>query len=383
MKNQLVAFLLVVLALGTGCQPPGVAANSTSPPPATVQTVAVRKGEIVRELTLPGNVRPWQEVTLYAKVAGYLKSISVDQGDWVKADALLAEIEAPEMLADLDKLKAEQARLQAEAEKRRAEAELARIDHDRLQAAQAKSSDLVLPLAVDKADAQQKVAQAALSVVLAQQAETSASLKRLETLLAYARITAPFDGVITRRWVDPGAFIPAATSSTAARSAAIVTIMDFRRVRVTVALPDTEAPLATTNLPVKVTVPQLPGRMFEGKITRFAYALDEATKTMPVEIEIPNPNLTLRPGMYASVQIALQRRTDALLVPAEALVSEKKKSYLFALRDGKAVRLPVRVGFDDGVRAEILEGVSPGERVIVAGKQSLADGQPVQGVEAK
>lgn len=386
MKNPSLAGLasalgLVVLALATGCEPSKAAPTAASPPVANVQTVRAQSGEIVRQLTLPGNIRAWQEAMLYAKVAGYLKTMAVDQGDWVKTDALLAEIEAPEMLADLDKLRAELVRHQAEVERRRAEVELARLEHERLRGAQAKSSDLVMPLSVDKARAQRDVAQATLNVALAQQNEAAASLKRVETLLAYARITAPFDGVITRRWVDPGAFIPAATSGSAAKNAAVVSLMDFRRVRVTIALPDTEVPLLTTNLAAKVTVPQLPGRVFEGKVTRFAYALDEATKTMPVEIEIPNADLALRPGMYASVRITLERRANGLLVPAEALVSEKKKTHVFVVRDSKAVRVPVRLGFDDGVQAEILEGLAAGEPVIVAGKQSLTDGQPVKGVE--
>lgn len=387
MKNPSLAGLasalgLVVLALATGCEPSKAAPTSASPPVANVQTVRARSGEIVRQLTLPGNIRAWQEAMLYAKVAGYLKTMAVDQGDWVKTDALLAEIEAPEMLADLDKLRAELVRHQAEVERRRAEGELARLEHERLRGAQAKSSDLVMPLSVDKARAQRDVAQATLNVALAQQNEAAASLKRVETLLAYARITAPFDGVITRRWVDPGAFIPAATSGSAAKNAAVVSLMDFRRVRVTFALPDTEVPLLTTNLAARVTVPQLPGRVFDGKVTRFAYALDEATKTMPVEIEIPNADLALRPGMYASVRITLERRANGLLVPAEALVSEKKKTHVFVVRDSKAVRVPVRVGFDDGVQVEILEGLAADEPVIVAGKQSLTDGQPVKGVEA-
>jgi membrane fusion protein (multidrug efflux system) len=153
--------------------------------------------------------------------------------------------------------------------------------------------------------------------------------------------------------------------------------MDFSRVRIEIAVPQPDAPPVKKGLPVEVSVEELPGRAFAGQITRFAYALDESTKTMLTEIEIPNPDLLLRPGMYANCRVALEKRTSALLLPAEALVTEKKKSFVFTCRDGKAVRVPVKIGFDDGVSVEVLEGLNPNEAVIVAGKQIVTDGQSV------
>src|SRR6266849_4424871 len=277
-------------------------------PALPVQTIHPKRGEIVRRITLPGNVMAYQEATLYAKVTGYLKTISVDKGDSVKEGDTLAEIEAPEMLADLVKA--------------RAEAEAAQLDYKRVTDAQKKASDLVVPQTVDAAKAKSGVA--------------VAGLQRIETLLSYAKITAPFSGVITKRWVDPGALIPAATSSSAAKSAAVLTLMDFTTVRIDIAVPDTEAPFVKKDLSVKVTVDELPGRSFAGTITRFAYALDEATKTMTTEIEISNRDLALRPGMWASVEIELQKKENALLIPAEALVTEKNKSSVFVVRDKKS-----------------------------------------------
>src|SRR5256712_7485069 len=285
----------------------------------------------------------YQEATLYAKVAGYLKTINVDKGDSVKEGDLLADIEAPEMLADLVKA--------------RAEAEAAQLDFKRVTEAQKKASDLVVPQTVDAAKAKSGVA--------------VAGLQRIETLLSYAKITAPFSGVIAKRWVDPGALMPAATSSSAAKSAAVLTLMDFTTVRIDVAIPDTEAPFVKKDLPVKVTVDELPGHTFQGAITRFSYALDESTKTMATEIEIANPDLALRPGMWASVEIELQRKENALLVPAEALVTEKNKNSVFVVRDKKALKVALTTGFDNGVNVESLKGCGPGDAVIVAGKQSV------------
>jgi len=205
-----------------------------------------------------------------------------------------------------------------------------------------------------------------------------AGLERTETLLGFAKITAPFAGIITKRMVDPGAFIPAATSGSAAQNAAIVTLTDFHRVRVQVAVPELETSLIATDQPVKLTVDGLPGRNFEGKITRFSYALDEATKTMLAEIELPNPKLELRPGMYAIVKIGIERKEDALLVPVEALVVERAGAFVFTVTDTKAQKTRVQTGFNDGSNAEIVSGVKPDQPVILVGKRTLGDGQAVQ-----
>ena len=347
--RKVIFVFALIAAVQTSCQRAG------APPATNVETVRLKKGEIVRRVTLPGNVMAYQEATLYAKVAGYLKMIAVDKGDNVKTGDVLAEIEAPEMVADLVKEKAE--------------AEAAAMDFRRVSEAQHKASDLVTPQTMDTAKAKADVARA--------------GVQRIETLLAYAKITAPFAGVITKRWADRGALIPAATSSSAAKSAAVVTLMDFSTVRVDVAVPDTEAPLVKKDLPVKMTVDELPGRYFDGTITRFAYALDESTKTMATEIEIANPDLALRPGMWANVQIDLQKKTDAQLLPAEALVTEKDKMSVFVVRDRKAQKVPIKTGFDDGINVEVTGGLTPKDAVILAGKQAVTDGQPVKAVASK
>jgi len=352
MKNlRSIAMVVAVLVLQSGCK----WFRGAQAPGTPVQTIHPKRGEIVRRVTLPGNVMAYQEVTLYAKVAGYLKSINVDKGDAVTEGELLAEIEAPEMQADLLKAKAE--------------AEAAQLDSERVLAAGKRAPDLVMPQTVDAAIAKADVA--------------SAGAQRIQTLLGYAKITAPFSGIITKLWVDPGALIPAATSSSSPQSAAVVTLMDFSRVRIDVAISDTEVPLVRKDLPVKVTVSELPDSTFDGVITRFAYALDESTKTMATEIEIPNPDLALRPGMWAAVEIELQKKENALLIPAEALVTEKNKNSLFVVREGKAQKVAVQCGFDDGVNVEILKGCGPGDAVIVTGKQSVTDGQKVHATEVK
>ncbi|MHB8520860.1 MAG: efflux RND transporter periplasmic adaptor subunit [Limisphaerales bacterium] len=313
------------------------------------------RGDITRRVTLPGNVLAYQQATLYAKVAGYLKTITVDKGDRVQEGQLLADIEVPELLADQAKYKAIVAMTQ--------------IDYRRVSEAQKQSPDLVVPQTVDNALGTFEIAKA--------------NLARVDTLLHFAQITAPFAGVITRRLVDPGAFIPAAASGSTPKNAALLTLADFSRVRVQVPVPEPEVPHIVNGLPVKVTVEELPGRAFAGTVTRFANALDDATKTMLAEIEIPNPQEALRPGMYATVELVVERKADALKVPVDALVIEKIKTSVFTVAGGKAKKVPVKIGFNDGTAAEILDGLKPDEPVILVGKQVLADNQPVTVTETK
>jgi membrane fusion protein (multidrug efflux system) len=360
MKKLVLNFTLAsssLLAMGLlcGCDHSAAEAPKPAVPPVNVQVVHPQRGNIVRKLTLPATIRPYQQATLYAKVAGYLKSIQVDRGDQVKEGDVIAEVEAPELLAD-------QAKYQAEVE-------ITKADSQRLTEAQKKAPDLVVPLTVDTAKGKYEMA--------------LASLKRNETLLAYTKIIAPFSGTITKRWVDVGALIPAATASSSPQNAAVVTLMDRTRVRIEVAVPEAEAPLVKTGIEAEIAMDELPGKVFKGQVTRFADALDEATRTMVTEIELPNPTRELRAGMFATVKLAIDHKTDTLLIPVEALVVEKVKTSVFTLVDGKAKKLPVKVGFEDGKSAEILEGVTANDTVILTGKLPLSDGQPVKATEGK
>jgi membrane fusion protein (multidrug efflux system) len=314
-----------------------------------------KRGEIARSITLPCfRILAYQEATLYAKVSGYLKTLTVDKGDAVKEGQLLAEIEVPELLADEVQYKAETA--------------VTRTNYERMAEARQRAPDLVVPQTVDDLRGQWEVARA--------------KLQRTQTLLQYARIVAPFTGIITARFVDPGAFIPAATTGSRPQSAAMVALMDYSRVRVQVFVPEMEVPFIKNGLPVQVMVEELPGRSFPGTVTRFAHALDEATKTMLTEIEMPNPSGAVRPGAYASVRLEVERRPDALLVPVGAVVVEKAGTFVFTVADNKAKKAPVRTGFNDGVNVEVSD-LKPDERVILIGKQTLTDGQPVNAVEVK
>ena len=345
----------LALAILGGCGPAQTDGPRTSPP-VSVQTILPKRGEIARSITLPTfRILALQEATLYAKVPGYLKTLTVDKGDAVKEGQLLAEIEVPELLAD-----------QAQY---RAESEVARTNYERMAEARQKAPDLVVPQTVDDLRGQWEVAQA--------------KLQRTQTLLQYARLVAPFSGIVTARFVDPGAFIPAATTGMTPGSAAVVTLMDYNRVRVQAFVPEPEVPFIKNGVPAKVSLEELRGRVFPGSVTRYAHALDPATKTMLTEIEMPNPTGELRPGAYASVELEVERKQNALLVPVQALLTEKAGTSVFTVVDGKAKKIHVQLGFNDGANVEIASGIRDDQKVILIGKQTLNDGQPVNLEEAK
>lgn len=350
------AALTLAASLSCGCRPfPGESAQPAPVAPPSVPVTQAKHGPITRSISLPASIRAQQQATLYAKVAGYLKSIAVDRGDTVKTGEVLAEIEAPELLADTAKSQAE--------------VEVSKADYQRLSDAWKKAPDLVVPLTVDTAKGRLEVAQA--------------SAKRNATLLGFTKIVAPFAGVVTKRWADVGALIPAATGNSSPQSAAVLTLMDFSKVRVEVFVPESEVPLFKPGLTAEVKVDELPGRTYPGQVTRIAWSLDETTKTMAVEIELANPDGVLRPGMFATAKIVVSQKPDALLLPVDALVVEKAKTSVFTLVDGKAKKVAVKVGFEDGKSFEVLEGVSAEATVLVTGKLPLVDGQPVNRVEAK
>jgi len=338
-----------------GCGPGAPETPPKAAATVAVQTVLPKRGEIARSITLPSfRILAYQEATLYAKLSGYLKTLTVDKGDAVKEGQLLAEIEVPELLADEVQYKAETA--------------VSRTNYERMAEARKKAPDLVVPQTVDDLRGQWEVAQA--------------KLQRTQTLLQYARIVAPFTGFITARFVDPGAFIAAATAGSTPQSAAMLTLMDYTRVRIQVFVPEPEVPFIKNGLPVQVTVEELPGRSFPGTVTRFAHALDETTKTMLTEIEMPNPSGDLRPGAYASVRLEVERKPEALLLPVQAVAVEKAGMFVLTVVDNKAKKTPVHTGFNDGVNVEVTD-LQPDQRVILIGKQTLTDRQPVNAVEAK
>jgi RND family efflux transporter MFP subunit len=324
------------------------AANVSALPEVTIARPT--RGVIVRSISLPAQVLAERQATIYAKVPGYLRSMRVDKGDKVAAGTVLATIEVPEL---------EAARARQQAELKAAESEYQRLNESLL-----KAPDLVVPQMVDVARGKYEVARA--------------SLQQSETMLRYATITAPFAGVITQRFVDAGALIPSNGGGGSAGAAAIATLMDFSAVRLHLSVPEVESANVKAGQPVSVTTDDLPGAKLEGKVARFSYALDTVTRTMLTEVSLPNATLQLRPGMMVTAKIGIQRHDGALLIPAEAVVTDKSGTYVWILNGDKAARRAIKAGFNDGKNTEITEGLAESDAVILAGKVSLKEGAAVK-----
>jgi RND family efflux transporter MFP subunit len=298
-------------------------------------------GVIHRWVALPATLAPFQQVHLVARVSGHVKTVLVDRGDAVKAGQLLAQIEVPELEADLVKMKAEQ--------------EAAEIELKRLKEAQAKSPDLVLPQTVDNANARFQAAKA--------------SVDRCLVLLEFAQIKAPFAGTVTSRLVDPGAHVTAGSSF-------LFHLSDASKLRCQVPVTELETPLALTGKPVKVALDAFPGRVFGTVLSRASRTLDPQTRTMLVEADLENTGGDILPGMTGTARIGVERHDAAVLVPNAAVIMEKTNAFVFKHANGKALKTPVKIGFNDGNQCEIPD-LTTGDVLLLPGPQPLADGQTV------
>src|SRR5215831_5186827 len=351
-----------ILVLSGCSQQAASAAKPVAEAPLEVSAVHPHRGEVYRFINLPGEVRPLYEVTLFAKVDGYLETLRVDKGDSVKAGDLIANIDVPELRASLVKYEAE--------------LELAQAEFKETNEPATNNATYVRLPQSDSGKTRPTIAGGKLAVAQANVQYTKAMLK-------YARVTAPFDGIITRRYVDPGAYIPAPNAADTPQAAAIVNLTDFKTLRLQVAVPETEATHIEVGQPVRWSTDSYPGQHFDGTVTRAYWALDKATKTMLTETQMANPGMKLRPGMLVNARIGVEKKDDALLLPVEAVVREKTNSFAFIFSDGKAKKVAIETGFSDGKNVKILGGVKPSDLAIVAGKQTVRDGQLVKVTETK
>jgi membrane fusion protein, multidrug efflux system len=327
----------------------GTGAEGVSGP--AVQALKPVRRDIVRSLTIPANISPWQQATLYGKVSGYLKWIGFDKGDVVKQGELLAVLDAPEI----------------EDQYKQAEADYAikKVTYERYLSVWQDNHDIIAKQDVD-------VAQAA-----ADSARHVRDSRR--ALLGYTKVYAPFSGVITARFADTGALIQSATGS-ATQAAPLFTIMDLSKLRIYISVPQETALLAKAGVPVTLTSRELPGREFKATITRTTQALDPSTRTLLVEVDLPNEKRELDPGMFVNATLFLEQHPNSLALPPAAIVSGKTRDekWVFVVEQGKARRIPIRTGIDDGVWVEVVEGLTGEEEVVVVGKSGLTEGQAVR-----
>jgi RND family efflux transporter MFP subunit len=333
---------------------------------AAAPSVAVAKvvrDDLYNEVTIPGEFRPYMEAELHAKVSGYLDKISVDFGDKVKAGQLLAVLEIPELQDELNASVAAEQR--AEADYTNAHliyARLAGVDRDH--------PNLVAQQDIDTAQAKDSVAMAAV-------AAAKADAEKFRTLFDYTRITAPFDGVITRRYADPGALIQGGTSSdTQAHS--VVRLSDNYRLRLDFPVSVEYVKDVHPGDSVSVRVTSLAGKAFTGTIARFTDRVSEDTRTMITEIEVANPTLEIVPGMYAVVVLRVERHPNTLTIPTEAVATGSKDTVYTVNQDNKIEEHEVKLGLETPTRYEVTSGLKEGDRVMIGNRSQVHVGESVE-----
>jgi RND family efflux transporter MFP subunit len=304
-----------------------------------------------RTMELPASLRGYTETPIYAKIAGYLRTIKVDKGDRVKKGQVLAVLDSPE--------------LDHQVANARAAYDLDVITDQRNQAL---AREGVFP---------QQTADDSHNTMLA----AKATLQQYRAMEEYKIITAPFSGVVTARYFDPGALIPQTTASSG--NTPILTVATLAPVRVYSDVPQDLAPFIRDGDPAEITVGEYPGRIFRGKVTRHPEALTPATRTMLVEVDLPNRDQALFPGMYAKVVFHVVAPVKATMVPDDALVFRDGKPYVPVVRENILKLIPVKLGFDDGVNVEVTGEISDQDTVALNVGQAAHDGERVQPITAQ
>ncbi len=414
---------LLVVALGLAAwwfRPPGLkaAVGPGAERVATVAVVKVTREDLSHDVTMDAEFRPYQDIDLFAKVAGFVESINVDAGDQVKAGQLLATLEIPELKEDLEHAMAVQRRasgevnrgeedarrtelevVKAEAGIKRAEAAYAetKMTYDRLAAVNKAQAGLVAQQELDVAQARERTAAAQVDEARAAQASARASvsaakagilalqdavkvaeadLHKLQAKQGYAKITAPFTGIVTRRYADTGDLIRGGTAPSAP-AMALVRLAQNERLRLVLPVSVTFVNRITNGFPVEVHVEAL-NKTITGTISRFTREVLATTRTMEAEVNVPNQTLELTPGMYATALLRLDRRTKTLVLPVEAVARQKTATVFVVNGQNEIEERIVKLGLETPARLEILTGVKEGEFVMVGGRSQVKPGLKVQ-----
>jgi RND family efflux transporter MFP subunit len=335
-------------------------------PAAQMRTVAVatvQREDLYNEVTIPAEFRPYVEADLNAKVSGYLNVINVDFGDKVKAGEVLGVLEVPELKDELNASIAAEQRAGADYTN-------THLIYSRLLDVNRQHPNLVAQQDIDTAEAKDSIALAAVT-------SAKADVERYQTLFGYTQIIAPFDGVVTARYADPGALIQIGTSSdTAARP--LVRVSDNYLLRLDFPVSVKYVQDVRTAASVTVRVDSLGGKTFNGKITRFTDKVNDATRTMITEIEVANTNLEIVPGMYAEVVLKVERRPNVLTIPTEAVASQKESKVDVINANNEIEEREVTLGLETPNRYEVISGLKEGEKVMIGNHSQVHAGEKVE-----
>ena len=335
----------------------------------TVQVATARAADNETIISLPGTTLAFAAANIFARASGYIETRKVDIGDHVKVGDLLAQITAPELDHQISQAQATLTQNQATLRLTRASRDLAQVTRDR-------DSPLVQKgwLTPQQGDTDRLTLEAqhgAVAVAQANIAAQQALIRVLNQQRDYLSVIAPFDGIVTQRNVDTGSLVQAGSTF-------MFTLMQSDVIRVQVYVPQGSAFGVAPGIDAVARVPEIPDRTFPGKVTRFANALAPGTRTLLTEIDVPNPDGTLSPGIYCTVELHIPRKNPSIVVPADALVFNADGLQVAVIENGTARFQKVTVARDLGTQVELREGIKPGDEVILRPMVNLADGSKVQ-----
>jgi membrane fusion protein (multidrug efflux system) len=338
--------------------------------PQKIELAPVVSKTIWRNVELPGEFQPFLSVSLHAKVPGYIERVLVDRGSVVKQGDLLVELSAPEMTAQI--AEAESKVQAAEADRAQAEAQLqaAQSTYERMKKA-AETPGAIAGNELIQAEKQVDAAKALLNSRQQASRAAEATVQSLKDMQAYLNITAPFDGVVTDRLVHPGALVGSGTE-------ALLIIQQVSHLRLVVAVPEEDVGGIARGTKVEFQVPAYPERTYSGTIARVAHALDQKTRTMPVELDVFNSDGTLSPGMYPAVKWPVRRPRPALFVPKTSVVTTTERVFVIRDHDAHAEWVDVRKGPEDGDLAEVIGNLRPGDQVVRRATDEIRPGAALE-----
>jgi RND family efflux transporter MFP subunit len=382
--------VVAALLASAGCGRSGGSSATVSADAALrAAVVKVRHTPLSNTLSIAGEFLPYQEVELHAKVAGYIRNINVDIGDRVRTGQVLAVLEIPELSAELEGSNAGVRHSQEEITRAQNEVSRAEADHAALHAGAARlrqasearpgliaEQELDDATAKDRsAEAQVEAAKSALSASRQQLEVSQADRQHYAALSEYSRITAPFDGVVTWRYADTGSLIQAGTSNIS--SLPVVKLSQVNVLRLRIPVPESLAASVRDGEPADIRV-KATDEHLSGKVIRSTDSLDRSTRTMQVEVDVPNQDYKLTPGMYADVSLRIQNDPNALTLPLQAINREADKTtVLFVNAENHVEEREIHTGIEGSNRIQILSGLNEGDRVIVGNLGQYRAGQHV------
>ena len=342
----------------------------------TVGTMTPIRQDLDVRLSYTADLIPNQLVNIFSRVDGYIAKIYVDKGDLVKANQLLVEIDHTDYIHAVNQAKANLLSAKAKVVQQDAGVRNATLTLDRMQALI--KDQFVSQQDLDTALVNRDAAVALQDSLRAQVQQMTVALAQAETNLAYSYIRAPFAGYIAERNLDPGAYVSGATASTSTVSRGILSVHDVETVRTLIEVVEKDVPLVQVGQRADVRAEAYPNEVFEGRVTRIVQALNRATRTMTVEVDLPNKDHRLKGGMFARVEVLVGKHPQAIQIPLDAVSRLEESQYVYVVKDGKAHQVPIELGALAENRVEVVKGLAGDEQLIVSGKDLVSEGVPVQ-----